>query len=210
MVQAGSSVETHPDASIGLYLERASGRQQCSRVQPISCEDRDIATEGELFTTYYVYLSVFKADVTAGIAGLSVGLDYGSGVQMDSWTSCSDLDFPNGGWPANGSGNRIAWAPQVNCQQNEPGGSGDGVSAVAGFFTVSAYSDDTFAVGPNRGISPPEFKVADCASAESSIPFERAGYVAFSQDGSAKGSLPCGGEKEETTFGRVKSTYNNR
>ena len=56
----------------------------------------------------------------------------------------------------------------------------------------------------------PEFKVADCSSAETVIPVERAGSVAFSQDGETEGNLPCGGAREETTFGRVKSTYNNR
>ena len=187
---------------------------RCNRVELPACEDTDIEIQGELYTPYYAYLTVFKGEASVGIAGLGVGIRYqnlsGQGVDVFGWTSCSDLEFPNSLWPASGGSNRLTWTGSSNCQTTEPGGAGDGVTAVAGYFYVIAYSDDALRVDNGRWGNGSYINVADCAAAESVVPMERAGYVSFSEDGSTPGFLPCGRNQEDTTFGRVKSSYNDR
>ena len=67
-----------------------------------------------------VYLVVASAAFDPGIAGLSCGIEFDSTVGMFGWSLCADLDFPNGGWPASGGGNRITWVASTNCQRYTP------------------------------------------------------------------------------------------
>ena len=199
------------DVTIGLYLTDARGT--CTAINPVGCTEEAQVT-GALFTPYYAVLAVFNGDPDLGIAGVSCGIDYdggvGSGVDVVEWTLCTDgLQFPNGGWPEPGAGNRITWNNVEGCQTNEP--DGDGVTAIAGFFYVIAYSDDRMSVIENRRLdSGPEFVVTECnPPVEFPLdPENRAGWLGFSDSGGEEGKLPCV-EKSATTWGRIKNTYGN-
>jgi len=200
--------------SIGMVLIEKSGVLRCNNIEPPACDDEGIVVTGTLFAPYYAILCVFNGDQENGVAGLSCGLEYNSGtssgVEMWGWTMCADgLEFPNARWPEAGGGNILTWN---ECQQEEPGGVGTGVTAVAGFFYITAYSPDRFEIIENRGLfSGPELLVADCSAAETDIPREAAGWLGFSDDDSEKGELPClEFEVSETTWGDVKNKYGGR
>jgi len=215
--QARAQVQNsgNADASISLYLLPGTTSLQCSSIDLPDCENDVLQGEGDLFTPYYAVLAVFNADGDEGIRGLSCGIDYnptsGQGVDLigSLWTLCTDgLEFSNGNWPNSGAGNRITW---TTCQNEEPGGKGTGVTAIAGFFYVSAYSNDTFRVTTNNGVAYPEFEVGDCNAQVTTLSYPaQAGWVGFSDDGSVKGNVQCGKPKEDTTWGDVKARYGNR
>jgi hypothetical protein len=111
------------------------------------------------------------------------------------------------------SGNVITWNGTEGCQLTVPGDVANGVTAVVGFFTVTAYNTDRLSVVPHTQFLShvPTFLVANCNNAEFNLdPTKQAGSVGFSSDGSEKGTLPCiRYVKEDTTWGRIKSTYGN-
>ena len=200
---AASGFADNGDASVGLYLVNAG--VECGNSPKFGCEGSP-ELKGSLNTPYYVYLAAFNGDPEEGFAGLSCGIDYSAGsTVVQSWHVCSsaqELEFPNGGWPAPGGGNRIIFDRLTYCQTNEP--EGNGVTAVFGYFYVTAYGDDQMRIIENRNLqSGPELRVANCESAETKLdPETRAGWVGF---GSMDGDLPCV-EKTETTWGHIKST----
>lgn len=210
LTSTSALAQSQSDASVGLLLETKEAR--CNRVTLKSCESNNLKIAGELYTPYYAYLTIFKGEASVGLAGLELGIRYqnvsNQGVDVFGWTACSDLEFPNASWPGSGSSNRITWNPDANCQLTEPGGAGDGVTAVAGYFYVIAYSDDVLKVDNGTWGDGSRISVADCNAAETRVPLDRAGSVAFSSSGDVPGSLPCGRLQEDTTFGKVKSTYN--
>ncbi len=165
----------------------------------LACSDYSV-DNAPVFENRSVYVVVARADNTAGIAGVSCGVAVTGAVGVFGWTLCADLDFPNGGWPGSGGGDRITWASVVNCQDTVLGT--DGVHAVAGAFYVYAYGSGTIAITPNNAI--PEFKVADCSAAESEVS-SGGGVVGF---GSELGFNPCALPPvpvEQTTWGSIKS-----
>lgn len=216
------------DASVGFYLEEAGGRPPiCSRLEPPSCSDEDIQLSGELYTGYYAFLCVFNGSAQVGVAGLQCAIEFDdaprSGVDLQQWTVCANgLEFPQDGWgDTSGDGNTITWNIKAGgCQREEPGGMGTGVTAVAGYFYVTAYSPDLVKVVPYEGGSAGgvtrAIKVADCGNEISSgretvLENDHGGSVGFSDDGSVTGSLPCVHRiMEETTWGAVKNLYDNQ
>jgi hypothetical protein len=119
-----------------------------------------------------IYVVVANAGSADGVAGLSLGIDYptgvGTGITVVSWSLCADIEIPNSGWPAPGGGNVIAWNPVLNCQDTEVGNFG--VHAVVGGFYTYAYDASVFKITRNENLqSGPEFKVADCAGSESNL-----------------------------------------
>jgi hypothetical protein len=196
-----------PDASVGLFLTDAVGT--CSSVTPFGCEADPLPTlAGNLNTPYYVFLAVFNGDPELGIAGRSCGIDYNAGsTVVHQGELCSpegQLQFPNHNWPSPGGGNRITFNAITHCQTNEP--EGNGVTAIFGYFYVTAYGSDRMSIITNDVGQAPELTIAECEPpAETNLdPATRAGYVGFSSDGSEEGDLPCV-EKTETTWGRLKS-----
>ncbi len=154
--------------------------------QGIACSDFDTSPQ-PLETGRDVYLVVGRADPVPGIAGVSCGVLYeSSNVGVFDWTLCADLEFPSGGWPASGAGNRITWIAATNCQTTTIGT--DGVHAVAGAFYLYAYGNGTFEVGPNFSLGGfGEFRVADCGAAESDV-VTHGSVVGF---GDEQGYTPC-------------------
>jgi hypothetical protein len=213
-----AQLDNQKDATVGLYLAEASGRFNCSKVEPMACDDENIRVTGELNLNYFVFLCVFKADAGPGVSGVQCGIRYDDqarqGVDVFSWTSCADMEWPQDGWPnRSGDGNTIVWLYNTNCQRNEPGGFGDGVTAVAGYFSVTAYSPDKFEIVEG---SADEVVVVDCGKPEedqlpanSYLDTSHWGWVGFSDDESIKGSLPCLKRvTEDATWSRVKTLYN--
>jgi hypothetical protein len=172
---------------------------------PVPCND--FVTAGDLNANYNVYLVVAETNPD-GIAGISCGIAYGSGLLI-GWTRCSDLEFPSGGWPGSGSGNRITWANQTNCQKTvvPP----NGVQVVAGWFSVYAYSRDRIWITQNHQVPSPELVVADCNAAESQIDPTAAGWADFSAGewGGCNTCLTdyCIEPVEGSTWGRLKTRY---
>lgn len=197
------------DASIGIILKDAGAVPRCSDLRPISCSDPTAKITGGL-QDYYAILCVFNGDPELGIQGLVFGLDYDgssqSGVDITSWTLCADLEFPQDEWPNSDSGTVITWG---DCEKTVPGDDLDGVTAIAGFFTVTAYSTDRLKIVPRPGSGQGvDLKVADCDAAEYVLnPNEQAGWVGFSSDLSEKGNIPCVHHVGKTTWGVIKSTY---
>ena len=166
----------------------------------ISCADYSV-DNAPLLSGRDVYLVVARGNAAAGIAGLSCGITYTANVAMYGFQLCSDLQFPNGGWPADGGGNRITWAASSNCQETTIGA--EGVHAIAGSFYVYAYGDGSIEVTPNNNLVIPEFRVADCSAAESSVSIG-GGRVGF---GGVTGFNPCQLPPvpvEQTSWGRIK------
>jgi hypothetical protein len=172
-------------------------------------------TAADVTTNYYIYLVVVELTDDAqpgnGIAGLSCGVQYGTGLLV-GWTRCSDLEFPSGAWPATGGGNRITWAPQTNCQDSvvPP----YGVQTVAGWFSAYAYGPDHFRLTPNNNVPLPEVVVADCNAAETFLNNEAVGVVVFSAGATIQGCNPCltsdglcHTPARPTTWGRIKTKY---
>jgi hypothetical protein len=190
------------DVSVGLYLVNPG--TECLNAPKFGCEGSP-QLKGSLNTPYYVYLAVFNGDPEVGIGGLSCGIDYSGGTTVvNGWQLCSGgLEFPSDNWPSPGGGNKMTFETTSNCQTEEP--DGDGVTAVFGYFYVTAYGDDRMAVVPNRAYQSggPRLVVAECdPPAETQLdPETRAGWVGF---GSEDGDLPCV-EKTDTTWGHIKS-----
>ncbi len=195
------------------------GGNKCSsnKARP-ACQD--MVTKGKLNEPYYAYLVVTDANPSIGLAGLQCGIDYNGarrlGVDVIEWSLCGALQFPFGGWPNPGGSNQITWDAENNCQRSEPGGVGTGVTGVAGYFYITAYTADKFEVIPRPVDN--AAKVADCAARETLVagagapifPRPHLGFVTFSEGASEDGYNPCGQARpvQETTWSGVKSNPN--
>lgn len=137
---------------LALHLLPVTSKNACGRAEAMPACNA-IVTRGALYpAAYYAYLLVTNGDPGAGLAGVECGLDYNGaphqGVDIFGWVNCADLNFPQTGWPAAGTGNLITWDPTVRCQRQEPGGPGTGVVATAGYFYLAAYSPDALKIVP--------------------------------------------------------------
>jgi hypothetical protein len=177
----------------------------------------------------FAWLMIANADSSAGIAGVSCGIDWAmlhgapGASMLLSWNRCADLEFPSGAWPAPGGGNRITWAPQTNCQRQQP--SGGRVTACVGFFYLQAYYnyiiDNAYVrVTLNYNVPVPELAVADCAAIETQLPETAAGWAGINATGGCPspdcmvpGCNPYNGPCQppvpvrETSWGRIKNQF---
>jgi hypothetical protein len=143
----------------------------------------DFLTQGDLETSYFVYIVV---------AGVSLGLNYAAdpdlGVDVLSWTPCADLQFPSASWPAPSGGLIATWSPETNCQREVPVGA-DGAQAVVGVLHVIAYQPDQLAVTGRNSPPEPNPRVADCSAASSDlVRSTQVGMIGF---GGVIGFNPC-------------------
>jgi hypothetical protein len=213
LIPSSSFAQRNKDASIGFILQQSGSVPRCNTLTKMACSDPNAKVTGAL-EDYYAIVCVFNGDPELGIAGMEFGIDYDSGsqsgVDITSWTLCADLEFPQDAWPDAPSGTIITWTYQENCQRTVPGDELDGVTAIAGFFSLTAYSTDRLKVIPRPGQG---LKVADCGTEDYSgaeyllNPNEQAGWVGFSSDLSEKGSIPCVHHVGKTTWGTIKNTY---
>lgn len=197
MVAAG----VHSNAKILLHVATPTTKSSCSRPEATpACSD--IVTEGILYPQcYFAYVLVTDADATAGVAGVQFGVDYiaseAVGIDVFSWHLCADMQFPSSTWPDSASGNLVTWNFQTRCQRSEPGGTGTGVVATAGYFYCSAYTPDVVRIIPRDsdgiasvGACDGEVDVVDDLFINYSPP--HLGYVAFSTGALTAGYGPCG------------------
>jgi hypothetical protein len=208
-----AGARTTQDSVIGLYIVPSTPPLTCSGITPKACSDPSATVTGGLLS-YYAVLCVFGADPDSGIAGMLFGIDYNgsprAGVDVNSWTLCGDLEFPSDSWPADQTGNIITWDNEGACQRTVPGDSQDGMTAVGGFFYLTAYSQDVFQVIEHpRLLSGRKLQVSSCNIQEFNLdPQTQAGSIGFSDDGSTKGKLPCVlHPTEAVTWGKVKNTF---
>jgi hypothetical protein len=188
------------NAKIVIHLATPTTKNACTRAeaQP-SCAS--IVTAGDLSQGYFAYVLVVDADSAAGIAGVQFGIEYdqaeNTGVDIFGWTKCTTLEFAMEGWPAAGTGTLLTWDSSTVCQRSQPGGSGSGVVAVAGYFYCTAYGADTLAITPRPadGLA----SIASCIAEEDTLESPSLqrnpsplGFAVFTDGAEAPGYNPCG------------------
>ena len=218
-----SAAQRTKDVTIGFVLQEGGGSLVCRNIEPLGCSDKNAVISGTLLTEYFAIACVFNATPKDfdpedyGISGVQFGIDYDggsqSGVDILSWTTCADgLDIPSDNWPSPKSGTTITWIVDRDtgdgCQDNVPGAAEDGVTAIIGYFSLTAYSTDQLSVIENRTLQSPFLGVTTCPFGNTyEIPLEQTGTLGFSSDLSETGNIPCVHHVGETTWGRIKSTY---
>lgn len=218
--QARAQEVLETDAKIVVHLVPATGTIGCNSSKGrVACDK--MKAEGDLNQPYYAFICVIDADASVGVAGVQFGVEYNRsnnrGVDIFDWNNCGTLQFPTGGsnWYKNaGGGNQITWDVSRGCPREEPGGAGTGVVAVAGYFYLSAYSDDQLKI-TKRPVDNMA-KIADCAASEYvvegfgiSYPRSHLGYATFSSGAQTTGYNPCGDNQfRKTTWTGVKTSDN--
>ncbi len=165
--------------------------------QRIPCSE--FATTWPSFEPSYVYLFVAQADSGDGVGGVALGIEGSQDVGIFGWILCADEDVPSSGWPASGSGNRILWDTDANCQRTVLGT--DGAHAMAGSFYVYAYGSATLTVVHHPTATPPVETVSCNGVGRAAAPGARIGF-----DG-ALGFNPClaATPVQPSTWGRIKN-----
>ena len=214
VLAAPAMAGTHDNAVVALHIQARAKKptlicfEESPNAKGVACSQFTLT--GGLDTAYDVYLMIARGDSTTnGLAGLSCGIRYNESVSMFGWELCSDLEFPNGGWPNSEAGNRITWSPLSNCQRTEVGD--EGTQTAAGAFYVFAYGAGNMFITKNENLVIPELAVADCNAAETQLEVTRGGIVAFG-DASVAPCNPClmecmGVPVEPTTWGKLKTKY---
>lgn len=205
-------------AAISVHITPMVTKLPCNS-QPSPTADTMVNSVGCGFEDgYSIWILVCNASDSTGIAGMEFGINYDgallSGIDVDSWTMCADLEFPSDAdgistrWPEAGSGTIITWDRFVNCQNtlSQPYVPYT-VIAIAGVLNVWTYSPDQLVITPRpiTGFA----KVANCAASEDRIDGlvpSHLGIGGFC----LPGYNPCGlaTAVEPTTWGRVKQQYN--
>ena len=168
-----------------------------------------------------VWVVVCNGSDSVGVAGVEFGIEYdiatGSGIDVDVWKACGDLEFTSGGFPQ-GGGNIVTWEPTFNCQMDNTEEDEFGnevrksVIAVAGVFRVNLMGADQMEIVPRQNSG--KLKVADCSAREDDLTNAvtprngRAAFCAgrrynFCQYGAALAGT------QETTWGNIKTLYEN-
>ena len=170
---------------------------------------------------YTLYLVLLNIDVTAGVAGVTFGIDYPlpegdppTGGFVVEGVSCAGAESPDANWPGSPpAGNVLTWDPGVDCQRtldpSDPDGEG---YAIAYAFYVYPHSAGNFWVVEHPGLD--ILEVADCEGGLSYPPYPECAAGAVFGLGPGLGYDPClGGCEElvvpvrETTWGRIKRTF---
>ena len=168
---------------------------------------------------YTVYVLVCNGSDSLGVAGLEYGIDYdgleSSGMDIWTWTSCTDLEFPQGDgagpgadWPDAGTGNLQTWDYTINCQNtlSEPYVPRT-VIAIAGAFEVQLFGPDLFYITPRPATG--YAKVGDCFGAEYDITNEVPSHLGVGAFCLGQGYNPCGAPTpvKPATWGQIKQQY---
>lgn len=181
-----------------------------------------ILTRGELYPPGlypYTVILATDGDAAVGFGTMECSIDYdptwGVGVDVFGWFTCYEfatMAGPYGDWPAPQSTLLVKWNGfTAECQTDEPGGSGTGVIAVAGFLYTGAYSADILRVipSPASGV----VRVTTCAGVPDTVAGagvirvpSHLGYAAYSLNQTEPGYNPCGLATPvvNTTWSRLK------
>jgi hypothetical protein len=208
------------NAGISLHLTKPTAKAtQCSSftfqqnaTDPFDSKGQPCSNGTAVFDCWIV---VCNGSDSVGIAGAEFGIEYdgalGSGVDISSWRSCADLEFPQDDWPQSGSGNLVTWATcqMSNLVQNPP--QAKTAYAVCGVLSVTVFGQDQLAITP-RPVSE-RLKVADCNAVEDDITdalVARGGIATFCTN--RNGYNYCKGKKlgeTDATWGKIKTLYTN-
>lgn len=215
-VVANAGQEQNDAASISLHIGPWVSKSQCdSAPNPLPSAAMVTEVNGCAADYYMIYILVCNASDSLGVAGLEYGIIYdelaASGVDVNGWYPCSDLEFSSDvpPWPASGSGNLQTWDYNTSCQNtlSEPYVPRT-VVAIAGVLDVVVYSPDNFIITPRPASG--RAKIGDCFGAEyditTAIP-SQLGVGAFCLPGT--GYNPCGAPTatESSTWGKIKQQY---
>ena len=217
----GAEGATYTHAKMALHLTNPPAKSTqsfiCQTESPVTlnipCSQYVVnGATGAAYSLYVVLAGADPADTSEALAtgtlGVTLGVSYNgatsAGVDVSSWMSCADLEFPNE-WPAAGGGNVLTW---VECQTHilPP----DGVHVVVGAFSIYAYSADRFVITKNNKLGSPGLQAADCNGAQWELPLENAAQLSF--DPASPGCNPCLGVPcpvpvEAVTWGKIKNLY---
>jgi len=84
------------------------GSVYCNQAPPRECEAINPTSSGAPLQVYTV-LAVFSAGNKPRLRGVEFGVSY-SGVLIDDWGSCAEVEDPMSGWPASGTGTVVVWS----------------------------------------------------------------------------------------------------
>lgn len=128
------------------------------------------------------------------VLGVDFGIAYdaapGHGVDVISWTPCSEIQFTSDGWPASGTGNLLTWDHATVCVEDSVATPGNH-RAVLGVFYVYAYSADVFRVTPRAFTPDPGPHFLDCSLVETYIGSKGCGSAVFTPNETLSGCNPC-------------------
>ncbi|NNF06360.1 MAG: hypothetical protein HKN21_06340 [Candidatus Eisenbacteria bacterium] len=181
---------------IVLHVNPVVGKNQCTAIDPLCNE---VVTHGEVVDdspdasyTVYMMANILQGDA---IREVELGIWYigefddanlTEGINVLSWTGCSDSETPSAEWPEKNSTNSMSFSSDV-CQ-NRPASPAE--LTILGNFYVTAYSSSlmqTIPV-PQNGT----YTVTGCE--EEPIPMswpQAAGWIAFGNRSEGQGVNPC-------------------
>jgi hypothetical protein len=168
-------------------------------------------TEWPVGEPAYVFLIVAFADPDSGVAGLSLGVDYGvevgQGLNLLDWTLCADGETrfagAHGEWPAPGSGIKVTWNAETDCQRANP--IWGNVHTVAGYWSAYADGPDRLRLTGNAAASQSLPVVTDCLGRDSAASGE---YDVFAVGfGVPSGSACLCTSVRRSTWGSIKRQY---
>ena len=210
-VMAGPEANNY--ACISLHVGPWLSKNICENAPVLTNDTMVTEVSGCAGDYYMLWVLVCNASDSLGVAGLEYGIDYdgveNEGIDINGWTSCTDLEFPNDNWPLPGTGNLQTWDYTTNCQ-NTPSEHANpfSVIAIAGAFDVTAYGSDLFSITP-RPVSG-YAKIGSCFGAETDITNmqpSHLGVAAFCLPGQSYNPCAAPTPVEPSTWGRIKQQY---
>jgi hypothetical protein len=184
-----ASAQTQSDAVVALHAVPAEpGTDPCvdgRSYRSSPCYDFNLRADLGEETWVYVIVS---GGTNPGVGALAFGLDYqasiGSGLEVVDWVACTDTEDADALWPNPGSGIRLVWDLDNNCQ-TEPAPN-SGIQALAGAFLIVGYGSGGFRVAAEPSFG--SIQVADCNAAVSDLHDCAGGEINF---GDSDGYNPC-------------------
>ncbi len=201
-------------AGIAFHVTQFVDKNPCTTGAPTPL-DYTIVDEVPSFSPgdqFSVWVLVCNGSDSTGVSAIEYGLDYdgapNSGVDIASFTDCSDLSYPMDFWPEPGTGTVNIWDRYSNCKtvDSQPYVRNT-VLAIAGMFNVTVWSPDQFAltVRPVSGVA----SVVGCDLFQDNIAPGTPSHLGIAGFG-APGYSPCSTPTptEPTTWGKIKTQYN--
>ena len=192
-------------AAMLLHVGSAANHCPCRPVAGLPDVVTAAETSPDGFTHHEVYL--IGSPPSTGLLGMDAAVAYPGGLEIVSWHSCADVEFPEPQWPDSGSGIAFAWH---NCRLTD--------IAVAGYFEIVARAPATLRVLPYPGQT--RARMAPCPSRDLALQVspDRLGWVSWGgaavgpdTDGCNPGLGPCQDLTPAlpTTWGRLKALYSH-
>jgi len=170
---------------------------------------------------YTVYISAVMDTVTTaaggGLSGCGFGIQYEpymnnggtkSGLLVNSFLLCANLQFPAALWPATNTGNVVTWS---SCQKGTS--LANNVQALVGALQVTSYSPTKLYIIRRPANNRLEITGCPISSPPNfDIPDNKVGFIAFA-GASESGCNPCavseciGVATKPTTWSKIKTTF---